>query len=90
MSTTTSNLTPAVGWVSIYTGPTDTPIAIEKNSGTSDAYLAIDIATPTVATGHHISNGELKNVVLDDGESLYVRCIDGLSPTSENIFIITD
>jgi hypothetical protein len=90
MSTTTITAMPADGWLSIYTGPTATPLAIEKSSGTSAAYLAIDSAAPTVAAGHHISNGELKNVVLADGESLYVRCVDGLSPLSENLFIITD
>jgi hypothetical protein len=90
MSTTTVTSTPADNWLNIYTGPTASPIAIEKSTGTSAAYLAISSDTPTVAAGHHISNTELRNVVLADGENLYVRCIDGLSPTSENLFIITD
>jgi hypothetical protein len=90
MSTIPLVVKPVDDWVNLYTGPTDNPIAIEKSAGTSEAYLAIDTVTPEVATGHHINNRELKNVVLKDGESLYVRCIDGLSPTSENLFIITD
>ncbi|MES3392460.1 hypothetical protein [Enterobacter hormaechei] len=90
MSTTTVAATPADGWLSVYTGPTAAPITIEKSTGTSAAHLAIDTAEPAIATGHHIGNGELKNVVLEEGENLYVRCIDGLSPTSENIVTITD
>lgn len=90
MSTTTITATPADGWLSIYTGPTASPLAVEKASGTSTAYLAIGAAEPEIAAGHAVANSELKNVILADGESLYVRCVDALSPTAENLFIITD
>ncbi|WP_370610885.1 hypothetical protein [Klebsiella aerogenes] len=90
MSTTTITATPADGWLQLYAGATASPIAVEKASGTSSAYLAIGAAAPDIAAGHAIANSELKNVILGDGESLYVRCVDALSPTAENLFIITD
>jgi hypothetical protein len=90
MSTTTLIIKPADGWTSLYAGPTENPIAIEKSAGASVAYLAISAERPAVTAGHRIANGELKNVVLLDGENLYVRCVDALSPTAENLFIITD
>ncbi|HHI2551349.1 TPA: hypothetical protein ACP41M_001065 [Klebsiella aerogenes] len=90
MSTINSTVKPSDGWFAIYTGPTANPISIEKNSGTSQAYLAIATATPALTFGHSISAGELKNVVLNDGEKLYVKCVDGLSPSAVNIFTVTD
>lgn len=90
MSTSTITATPAEGWLQLYAGATASPIAIEKASGTSSAYLAIGATVPDIAAGHAITNSELKNVILKDGENLYVRCVDALSPTTENLFIITD
>lgn len=43
-----------------------------------------------IVAGHAIANSELKNVILVDGESLYVRYVNALSPTAEDLFIIAD
>ena len=90
MSTINSTVKPSDGWFAIYTGPTANPISIEKNSGTSQAYLAIATAEPDLMFGHSINAGELKNVVLEDSEKLYVKCVDSLSPGATNIFSVTD
>ena len=90
MSTINSTITPADGWFSVYTGPTATPISVEKNNGTSEAYLAISASAPDLTFGHHIKTGELKNVILEAGEQLFVKCVDSLSPSAVNIFSVTD
>lgn len=90
MSTKNTMITPFYGWSLLYTGPTENPIAVEKNAGNSEAYLAINTTTPTQSFGHVIHNGQLKNVVLDSGEKLYAKCVEELSPDSINIFSITD
>lgn len=90
MSTINSTVKPEDGWFPLYTGPTAKPISVEKSSGSSEAYLAIGTALPVLDFGHSIRNGKLKNVALEAGENLYVKCVDSLSPGANNIFSVTD
>ncbi|HHA2025504.1 TPA: hypothetical protein ACOEAK_003161 [Enterobacter ludwigii] len=89
MATTSTTITPADGWVSVFTATEDVTISVEKNTGNSSAVLAIDVATPTLPTGHCIRNGELKNASLLAGESLFVSCTDSLLQDDINVFVIT-
>ena len=89
MSTTIVSLTPADGWVSLFTAAADTTVSVEKKTGGSAAVLAIDTVTPTITTGHSIENQKLKNAVLKTGESVYALCTDELSVDGVNVFVIT-
>lgn len=75
------------GWVPVYTGPTTNPIAIQKITGNAEVYVVIATDTPDMSTGHVLPLNELWNIALDDGESLYVKCVGS---NSDNIFVLTD
>lgn len=90
MPTTNITVMPSDNWKSVYTGPTETPLAVEKAAGGSTAFFAIATAAPALNYGHPLPIGALRNITLDDGENLYIRCIDGLSPGNSNTFVITD
>lgn len=89
MATTSTTITPAEGWVSVFTATEDMTISVEKISGNCTTVLAIDTVTPAVQTGHGIRNGGLKNATLQSGESLFVRCTDSLQQDDINVFVIT-
>ncbi|MBZ7392401.1 hypothetical protein [Klebsiella michiganensis] len=86
MSTVTISVSPEV-WTVLYTGPTDSPIAVEKVTGGGHAFLGIDSVTPTNVWGHTIKENELINVELNDGELLYAKVV---SSSESNIFAVTD
>jgi hypothetical protein len=75
MPTTIVSLTPADGWVSLFTAAVDATVSIEHKNGSSQAVLAIYVATPVLDTGHGVQYAFLKT-----GESVYAKCIsDALS-----------
>ncbi|WP_343529314.1 hypothetical protein [Yokenella regensburgei] len=89
MPTTTITLTPADGWVTVFTAAADATVSVEKKTGASPAVLAIDTVAPTIGTGHSIKNLDMKTAVMKAGEILYARCTDELAPGDINVFVIT-
>lgn len=89
MVTKTVTLT-AGAWVSVYEGPTAAPLAVELASGGSDALMAISSVAPADNSGHRIVVGKLRNVVLEDGENLFVRAGNAYVAGGQQSLVVTD
>ncbi|MFX2611943.1 hypothetical protein [Enterobacter mori] len=63
--------------MSLFTATTDATVSIENKSGSSQAVLAIDVATPMLDSWHRVQNAFLKA-----GESVYEKYISEPHPQS--------